>query len=186
MFLPTYPPTSLTPLTPTFHSLCSIDILPLDWREQVKRLSLEQRWLCPDCSIDFCTAEESFSCHTHRVKRSCWYRGWLRKTYSSLCISTLIKTSYATSALDEETGKLQDDLLCLMERSDPSSLEAFITVYGFVCDHHGTPYHGDVSSVSQKMVCTNPDHVSIMYVCVFWCAVPACCLSQSWIQELHT
>lgn len=67
--------------------------------------------------------------------------------------STLLKTSYATETLSSEILKLRDDLVAGMGRHDASSLDSFITVYGYLCDLHGLPYLKDVASVS---TCSHP------------------------------
>ena len=61
---------------------------------------------------------------------------------------TVLKTSYNPAGLDTEVSLLEDTLRQAMEALDPNSLENFITVYGFMCDYHGTAYLEDVSSVS--------------------------------------
>lgn len=69
-----------------------------------------------------------------------------------------------------------------MEALDPNSLENFITVYGFMCDYHGTAYLADVSSVSIWVAlfthCTfnilRTLYVHILvYVCLLSGSVPA-------------
>ena len=76
---------------------------------------------------------------------SSWFNGPFSPLFS---LRLVLKLTFDPDSLCSEVSSLRDSLMSAMNRVDASSIQGFITSYGFLCDFFGIPFNNEVSWVS--------------------------------------
>ena len=64
----------------------------------------------------------------------------------------ILKLTFDPDSLRTEVTSLRDSLLSAMDRGDASSLQGFLTSYGFLCDFFGVPFNNEVAWVCWVLI----------------------------------
>lgn len=63
--------------------------------------------------------------------------------------SLFLKLTFDPDSLRGDVSRLRDELTTMMERVDASTVQGFLTAYGFLCDFFGVEFNKEVSWVSE-------------------------------------
>lgn len=63
------------------------------------------------------------------------------------CRSLFLKLTFDPDSLRSDVSNLRDELTNMMERVDASSIQGFLTAYGFLCDYFEVEYNKEISWV---------------------------------------
>ena len=76
----------------------------------------------------------------------------------------VLKLTFDPDSLRSEVVNLRDSLLSAMDRGDASSLQGFVTSYGFLCDFFGVPFSNEVSWVGNnwQIASNQPQNVLVI------------------------